>query len=157
MHRCYPQCKPEIGYHYSRSTNETEDRQLKKHVDELERELNKAKDLAGLAPNPDKYDVKDVLEYGKYKVLLVHYPNCTNYRGVKCIVAECSMVQLIKLKRLDPHFTEVLPKDGIKIIARFPPSAEGIEMAKDFAKCLQDNRLKRQDDSLKRSATSDDW
>lgn len=142
MHRCYPQCKPEIGYHHSQSALDAAEDRFRNHVTKLEKDLAKAKDLAGLAPNPDNYDIVDVVEYGDYKVLLVHYPNCTNYKGMKCIVAKCSMIELVKLKRLDPHFTEVIPKDGIKIIARFPPSNEGVEMAKDLAQALQSNRLK---------------
>lgn len=92
-------------------------------------------------PNPDKFEVKDVIEYGPYKVLVVHYPGCTSYKGNKCMVVECSMIDLVKAKRIDPHFDDVMPSSKIKIIARFPPSSAGIEMAKHFAYSLQNDQL----------------
>ena len=106
----------------------------------LERQLTEAKKLAGLAPNPENYDILDVVECGEYKVLLVHYPNCTNYKGLKCIVVKCKMVDLVKLKRLDPHFTEVVPPGGVEIFARFPPSDEGKALACEFDKFLSSRR-----------------
>lgn len=157
MHKCYPQCKPEIGYHYHSGTRQTPTEHLKSHIKKLENSLEKARDVAGLAPNPDNYEVKDVKEYGKYKVLTVHYPNCTNFGGDKIIVTKCEMIDLVRLKRLDPHFTKTTPKDSIPIIARFPPSKEGIEMANDLAYALQENRLKKKYPEVKRSQTRDDW
>lgn len=109
MHRCYPECKPEIGFHHSKSREDTAKAQLENHVRTLEKKLAKARDVSGLAPNPDNYDVLDVQEFGSYKVLLVHYPNCTNFGGKKVIVTKCEMIDLVRLKRLDPHFTEVVP------------------------------------------------
>jgi hypothetical protein len=49
------------------------------------------------------------------------------------------MLDLIRLDRLDPHFTKVIPEDGIEIIARFPPSEKGIKHATRLANTLQDD------------------
>ncbi len=121
MHRCGAGCRP--GYHVSSSTVET-----------YQSEINS---LKAKMPNPDNFEVKDVIEFGPYKVLVVHYPGCTNFKGVKCMVVECSMVDLVKAKRIDPHFDDAKPTSDIRIVARFPPSPEGIQMAKDFAHTLQ--------------------
>lgn len=125
MHRCYPECRP--GHHVSKS------------METLYRD--EVKYLKAKMPDPDNFNVKDVFEYGPYKVLLVNYPGCTNFKGDKCMVVECSMVDLVKAKRIDPHFDDVMPSSKIKIIARFPPNSDGIAMAKNFAKALQKNQL----------------
>lgn len=160
MHRCYPQCKPEIGYHHSESSQYNAEQQLKNHVKSLEKSLQKARDAAGMAPDPSNYNIKDVFEYGDYKVLLVQYPNCTNFDGMKVIVSKCGMLDLLRMKRLDPHFTKVVHKDSVPIIARFPPSDEGIEMAKDLASALQEGRLKKKvnkESEVKRFQDRSDW
>lgn len=122
MHRCNSSCRD--GHHYHPSAEASYQSQISA--------------LQAKLPNPDKFEVKDVFEYGSYKVLVVHYPGCTNFKGDKCMVAECSMLDLVKAKRIDPHFDDIMPSSKIKIIARFPPNAEGVAMAKQFAQTLQE-------------------
>lgn len=125
MHRCYPECRP--GHHVHKSMENV----YRSEVQSLKAKM----------PNPDNFDIKDVFEYGEYKVLIVHYPGCTNFNGEKCMVVKCSMIDLIKAKRLDPHFDKVKPLSNIEIVARFPPSQEGISRAKAVAAALRDDNL----------------
>lgn len=131
MHKCHKGiCRPEIGFHYHSSSKDNVNEQLIKEIRNKKEKLEALEQAAGLPPTPENFEIKDLLEYGQYKILLVHYPNCTNFNGMKCLVVECSTLELVNLKRLDPHFTKTVPKNGIKILARFPPDDKGIEMAK---------------------------
>jgi len=87
-----------------------------------------------------------VKEYGPYQVVLVKYPGVTTFEGMKCLVVECSMLDLVKAKSLDPHFYDGKTLNGIKIIGRFPPDPVGVESAALFVRAilsLQDRTMKR--------------
>lgn len=55
---------------------------------------------------------------------------------MKCLVVKASMIDLLKAKKLDPHFYDLDRPNGIKVVARFPPTDEGIANAKQFTKTL---------------------
>ncbi len=80
--------------------------------------------LVGQNPDPKNFIIKDSLEIDKYVILLVEYPDCINYEGLKVLVYQgISLVNLQKLTSLDPHFC----KECISPIARFAPEIYGQE------------------------------
>ena len=74
---------------------------------------------------------------GKYLVLKVRYPDCTNYEGVKIMVYEdTNIIEIQKVNKgtIDPHFG--VNPDFISPIARFEPTDRGWEMAIKFCKSM---------------------
>jgi hypothetical protein len=88
-------------------------------------------------PDPKRYTILLHSQINDYLMVVVHYPNCTNFEGLKVMVYEYihSIEELIQKTKgeLDPHFS----KDGVSPIARFKPTKEGIEMAKKFMEYKQ--------------------
>lgn len=86
--------------------------------------------------NPDALNFRIITEQriGKYLVLLVHYPDCTNYEGKKLMVYEGfnSAQELIKhnLGKLDPHFST----GSGSPIARFKPTDASLELIERMIK-----------------------
>jgi hypothetical protein len=72
-----------------------------------------------------------VVRYKNAYVLTVKYHDCTNFEGMKIMVYRGQYTAVPKT--LDPHFT----KGKKSPIARFPPTVEGIAMAKALAKSLR--------------------
>lgn len=74
------------------------------------------------SPDPTDYEVLESWTEGRYTVLEVRYPSCTNYEGRKILVLD----QPFMGGRLDPHFC-----DGVHVspIARFVPTEQGWQMA----------------------------
>jgi len=71
------------------------------------------------SPNPNKFNfeiLKCIYSIDNYKLILVHYPDCTTFNGEKLMIIK----GLVNPNELDPHFLE----DG-KVIARFRPDFEG--------------------------------
>jgi hypothetical protein len=88
-------------------------------------------------PNPDpmNYKIEEAAIVGQYLVLRVHYPDCTNYEGRKVMVFKgVTLVDIVNQRHLDPHFCNV--KGVISPIARFLPTQEGWELARSFARML---------------------
>jgi len=81
-------------------------------------------------PSPDQFEIEDYQGGTEYSYMKVQY-KCTSHNGLKIIVFKrlFSLKELLKLKRLDPHFRE---KDELKIVARFPPTEEGEKMARQI-------------------------
>lgn len=79
-------------------------------------------------PNPGRFKILKEQVIGKYLVLLVEYPGCTNYEGKKLLVYEGwkSSAGLLfhNLYRLDPHFADNVGAP----IARFRPTEESLEL-----------------------------
>lgn len=79
-------------------------------------------------PDPKNYEVLDYVEYSKYLLLKVRYPDCTNYEGVKILVFEgLKYKDIVNKNCLDPHFCE-----SSKLVARFAPTKEGFSRANRF-------------------------
>ena len=85
--------------------------------------------LSDISPNPNKYifEVKEWLNGDQYDVLIVTYPGCTTFEGDKIILVEKGFYYP-GMSELDPHFFE-----GGKIIARFKPTPEGLQLASKVA------------------------
>jgi hypothetical protein len=91
-----------------------------------------------ISGNPDPYDFKIIgtVWFGDrdtgYVVVQVLYPNCKNYEGVKILVmTRESLAEALSKGFLDPHFD---PNSGI--VARFVPTALGLDLAKVCARSL---------------------
>jgi hypothetical protein len=60
---------------------------------------------------------------GRYLLVQVRYPDCTNYEGNKILLYEnCTVNQLVAQGSLDPHFSE--NTDYHTPVARFAPTNE---------------------------------
>lgn len=91
-----------------------------------------------LNPNPDpkKYTISKKQYIGEYLILLIVYPNCTNYEGKKILVfKDVGTADLKKQGSIDPHFCNN-PKYASPI-ARFVPTDEGWEMAVKFCEAMR--------------------
>jgi len=88
-------------------------------------------------PNSARFVIKSVAEYrkvtatGNYLLVVINYPDCTNFEGNKILVFENLSERELKLMRnIDPHFFN---DSRYKTpIARFEPSRNGMRAAKDF-------------------------
>ena len=79
-------------------------------------------------PKPSNFHVRRAEERGRYLIVLVQYPNATNYNGYKLLLYRgVSAETLLQQKLLDPHFDE--NECSISPIARFEPTAQGWAMA----------------------------
>ena len=88
-------------------------------------------------PNPKKYKVLNYTYDGKYLIVLVNYPDCTNYEGNKILMFENVHVEdLFNQGSIDPHFSNNSKK--ISPIARFEPTLRGWEMALKLARIQND-------------------
>lgn len=90
--------------------------------------------------NPDSNNWKIIKasegDLGRYLILLIQYPDCTNYEGKKILVYEnVKLIDLVNQKLIDPHF---FPKNNKfkSPIARFEPTDRGWKMAEKFVKTL---------------------
>lgn len=82
-------------------------------------------------PDPNNYFIRTHEQIGMFLIVMVRYPNCTNYEGLKILVyRNVTLEQLQKQKHLDPHFSS--NADFHSPIARFEPTARGTF----YAQCL---------------------
>lgn len=81
-------------------------------------------------PDPSKYTILEYAQYVDCFVVKVVYDNIKEdrYERVKIMVLKASPIDLLKDRKLDPHFA----KDGI-VIARFKPDDEGWQDAIAYA------------------------
>ena len=84
-------------------------------------------------PNPSHYRLKRWDQIGKYLIVLVNYPDCTNYEGDKIMVYEATIEDFASQTKIDPHFCQ----DCFSPIVRFKPDDEGWEMAESFAYAME--------------------
>ena len=86
-------------------------------------------------PNPKRCTIIQVQKINDFLLMMVNYPNCTNYEGNKILVFEgveqdkvvCQKI----LHGIDPHFSD--NKSFISPVARFEPSKRGWNMACQLA------------------------
>jgi hypothetical protein len=84
-------------------------------------------------PDPRNYEILDTITHGYFLILVVKYPECTNYEGKKVLMFYAvGQEELEKRGQLDPHFTNSMYSP----IARFVPTNIGIQMALKLAKEL---------------------
>lgn len=85
-------------------------------------------------PNPRRWACLQARQIGGYLVLLVQYPDATNYEGRKIMLLRATLADVCGQAVLDPHFTD---KPGvIAPIARFVPTDVGWSMAVGLASML---------------------
>lgn len=81
-------------------------------------------------PDPQNFIIKKTERIGSFTIVLINYPDCTNYEGNKVLVYHgCNIRDVIASKKLDPHFCD---ECTISPIARFEPTERGWNWAKDF-------------------------
>ena len=74
------------------------------------------------APNPINFDIIDVTEVNGHVIAKIHYPDCTNYEGMKiCLFLNTNIKEFMEQKTIDPHFAE----EGFSPFARFKPDIDG--------------------------------
>lgn len=87
-------------------------------------------------PDPSNYKILDYCVIKNNLLLVIKYPNCTNYEGLKLLLYKNinSIKLLLNLtdNKLDPHFFE----STISPFARFKPDAEGVAAAKILANII---------------------
>ena len=83
-------------------------------------------------PNPLNFMIEDHRQIRGFLLLLVHYPDCTNYEGRKILMYEGVTLADIKNQgTIDPHFSD--NKQYHSPIARFEPTLKGMRMAMQLA------------------------
>ncbi len=93
-------------------------------------------------PDPNNWKFVKVEEHGKYLILMMEYPDCSNYEGKKILVFEnITLIQLVNQKLIDPHFFPAT-SNYKSPIARFEPTERGWQMAKTFIAAMSSG-LKR--------------
>lgn len=79
-------------------------------------------------PDPKNYSIIKHEELGKYLLIMINYPDCSNYEGNKILLFKgIKLKDLKKQKMIDPHFS-----DNDKYwspVARFEPTELGWNMA----------------------------
>ena len=69
--------------------------------------LTAPSNISASAPNPEKFEIleNESMQIGKYTIVTIVYPNCTNYEGKKILVYNTtSLDNILKRKTIDPHF-----------------------------------------------------
>lgn len=82
-------------------------------------------------PQANNWKVVKARETGRFLILQLNYPDCTNYEGNKILVfKDVTLVDLVNQRLIDPHFF----KDSKykSPIARFEPTPNGWRMAEIF-------------------------
>mgnify|MGYP001768859262 CR=1 FL=1 len=82
-------------------------------------------------PNPKNFEIINIITVNGYTIMLINYPDCTNYEGNKILVydKDFDVRILLAIKKIDPHFYSA----GDSPIARFEPTERGWNMAVSFA------------------------
>lgn len=82
-------------------------------------------------PDPGVFTIEKHFSNKDHTVVIVDYPDASNYEGKKIIVyLYTSYEQIVKERRLDPHFTSA--KINVKPFARFEPTQLGWAKACDL-------------------------
>lgn len=85
-------------------------------------------------PDPKMFEITKTHEEGGFLVLMVNYPNCSNYEGNKILVYQSTLLDIVNQKVIEPHFFE--HSTYISPIARFVPTQHGWAMALKFIKVM---------------------
>jgi hypothetical protein len=98
-------------------------------------------ELRDRTPDPDNYEIIEVCRVGPHLILKVKYASCVkcSFEGTKIMVyLNTPEVEVLRWKRIDPHFTD--PDDGDiprghapGPNARFPANMAGWEDARAYA------------------------
>jgi hypothetical protein len=89
-------------------------------------------------PDNSNFEILDVVSLGQYIALTVKYESCEkcSYEGVKILVYEATLRDVLNWKVIDPHFSSKPPKKNHapSPIARFPASEDGKKLVLRFLK-----------------------
>ena len=95
-------------------------------------------------PNPKNFSIRRSEQIGPFLIVLVHYPECKNYEGLKILLYEgCTVEHLIKQGSIDPHFSG--NEDFLSPIARFEPTARGTRLAHILVRALAGAKAEAKD------------
>ncbi len=94
-----------------------------------------ASDLPPGDPNPERFKILCLEQFGPFCVAVIQWPDASNYDGQKVAVYRATPEQLRAAKTLDPHFQE--KRGPLVPIARFEPTTDGISMANSLARALE--------------------
>lgn len=87
-------------------------------------------------PDPKNYKILKWIPVGDMLIIMVEYPDSTNYEGKKVLVfKDIDYIELTKQKFIDPHFSD--KTDGVYPIARFEPTKRGFKWAEKFCRIIQ--------------------
>lgn len=79
-------------------------------------------------PNPNNYKIIMSASNKKFLVVLINYPDCTNYEGNKILLYKGITLSALKAQRkIDPHFSD--NANYASPIARFEPTKYGWDCA----------------------------
>lgn len=79
-------------------------------------------------PDPERFEVMKHQQIGDFLLLMVKYPNCTNYEGKKILVYyKIDLGKMLSQRSLDPHFCN--NAKVVSPVARFEPTDRGWKMA----------------------------
>ena len=98
----------------------------------VEKIVEKVRRVPAPNPNPRNFEIIRAEEIGKL-IVMVRYPDCTNYEGLKILMFEedVTLHDLTRQGTIDPHFSD--NPNMISPIARFAPTKEGWELAEMLA------------------------
>lgn len=83
-------------------------------------------------PDPQRFRIVRIEQVGKFVIVKIQYPNCTNYEGNKVLVFEGVSIRTLKtLTAIDPHFCDS-PRH-LSPVARFEPTERGWSYARSLA------------------------
>lgn len=101
----------------------------------LKMSLSMEKESLSSNPDPKVFQVRGHEVIGNYLIVVVRYPNCTNFGGKKILVYENlhDIYMLLDQGELDPHFGE---GDNFYPVARFQPTTIGLLMAREMCEHL---------------------
>ena len=95
---------------------------------------NKGKKTPPPNPDPSNFLVLDRESFGRYLLVAVKYPDCTNYEGLKILIyKDVDVSEIRKAKSLDPHFQ----LDRMSPLMRIAPTPEGWNLGRAICAGLQ--------------------
>ena len=87
-----------------------------------------------LNPDPKNFNIIKHTKIGRFLIVKINYPNCTNYEGDKILVYEDISIEILRQKEeLDPHFCD--NDKCLSPLARFEPTEKGWKCAEIFVNC----------------------
>jgi hypothetical protein len=93
-------------------------------------------------PNPKNFRILSYFTMGRYLVVKVNYPDCTNYEGDKVLLYRDTTLEGLEAQgSIDPHFSN--NANFHSPIARFVPTVYGWRMACRLARMENKNDISR--------------
>lgn len=104
-----------------------------KHEHHVNYSIVAGKSLTLPNPDPNNYKIVRSEQHGKFLLIEINYPDCTNYEGNKILLYQnITIKKLLSQKLIDPHFSQ--NKNYKSPIARFEPTEKGWRIGETLAK-----------------------